>query len=120
MGRRARRRAGTAPAAREYRDPDGNRLRLRGSLTAATRLEYAAVRSGGRLAPAAGVEDAWQRAVEFLFERLAVDWEIAGVPVKGQRDLLVRYRAASAAERAWIRASLRAHCAEHFPELDVP
>ena len=120
MGRRARQRAVTAAPTSDYHDAEGNRLRLRGSLTPATRLEYAAVRSGERLTPAAGTEDAWQRAVEFLFERLAVEWEIAGVAVRRQRDLLARFRAASPDERGWIRAQLRAHCAEHFPELEAP
>ena len=63
-------------------------------------------------------EDAWQRAVEFLFERLAVRWEIAGaVPIERQKELLARFRFASPDERAWIRDVLREHLAEHFPEL---
>ena len=44
-------------------------------------------------------EDAWQRAVEFLFERLAVRWEIAGVPIEKQKELLQRFRFASQDER---------------------
>ena len=120
MGRRARQRAAIAAPTSDYLDGAGNRLRLRGSLTPATRLEYAAVRSGERLAPAARAEDAWQRAVEFLFERLAVEWVLAGAPITRQRELLARFRAASPDERGWIRAQLRAHCAEHFPDLDAP
>ena len=65
-------------------------------------------------------EDAWQRAVELLFERLAVRWVIAGAPIERQRELLLRFRAASAEERAWIRTVLREHCAEHFPEIEPP
>jgi hypothetical protein len=49
----------------EYRDGEGTLLVLRGSMTPATRREYAAVLSGNVLSR----EDAWQRAVEFLFER---------------------------------------------------
>jgi hypothetical protein len=123
MGRRARKRdaAGAIAAPEsEYADADGNRLWLRGAMTPKTRTEYAAIAAGERLAPAGAREDAWQRAVEFLFERLAVRWEIAGVPVSGQRELLARFRAASAGERAWIRGALREHCAEHFPELEAP
>ena len=122
MGRRARRRGADSISAppTEYADDDGNRLRLRGSLKPGARREYAAVLSGERMAPAAGKEDAWQRAVEFLFERLAVGWEISGVPLEGQRELLARFRAATPAERAWVRATLRAHCAEHFPDLEAP
>ena len=70
--------------------------------------------------PAANREDAWQRAVELLFERLAVRWTIAGAPVERQRELLLRFRAASPQERAWIRTVLREHCAEHFPDIDAP
>ncbi len=120
MGRRARKRETISAPPAQYADPDGNRLTLRGSLTPATRREYAAIRSGERLAPAGAQEDAWQRAVEFLFERLTVRWEISGVPLTGQRELLARFRAATPTERAWIRTTLRAHCAEHFPELDAP
>jgi len=65
-------------------------------------------------------EDAWQRAVELLFERLALRWEIAGAPIVRQRELLARLRAASPEERAWVRQTLREHCAEHFPEVQAP
>lgn len=47
-------------------------------------------------------------------------WTVAGAPLTGQRELLGRYRFASADERAWIRDVLREHCAEHFPELEAP
>jgi hypothetical protein len=104
----------------QYADPEGNLLRLRGSLKPGARREYAALRSGRRLAPAAGQEDGWQRAVEFLFERLAVGWEISGVPLAGQRELLARFRTATPAERAFVRKTLRAHCAEHFPDVEAP
>jgi hypothetical protein len=58
--------------------------------------------------------------VELLFERLAVRWEIAGVPIDRQRELLARFRAANPAERAWVREALREHCAEHFPDVRAP
>jgi hypothetical protein len=120
MGRRARKRGAIDAPTADYLDGDGNRLRLRGALKPGARREYAAVRAGQRLAPAGGQEDAWQRAVEFLFEHLAVEWEIAGAPIERQRDLLARFRAATPSERGWVRTTLRAHCAEHFPELDAP
>jgi hypothetical protein len=105
-----------APAT-EYRSPDGELLELRGSMTPGTRQEYAAARGGSPLSQ----EDAWHRAVEFLFERLAVSWSVAGAePLKRQKDLLARFRMASPAERAWIRDALREHLAENFPELDPP
>lgn len=121
MGRRNRQRSRdqlSAPTS-DYRDPDGNVLTLRGSMTPATRSEYAAVRAGGGRA-AATADDAWQRAVEFLFERLAVRWEIAGAPIDRQKDLLARYRFASQDERAWIRGVLREHLAEWFPDVEAP
>jgi hypothetical protein len=100
--------------------PDGSLLTLRATLTPGTRREYAAVAAGERGSAAATREDAWQRAVEFLFERLALRWEVAGVRAEGQRDLLARLRAATRAERAEVRDALRAHVAEHFPDLEAP
>jgi hypothetical protein len=120
MGRRSRRRGGpdalSAPES-EYRSAGGDVLVLRGAMTAATRREYAAAVAGSPLSR----EDAWQRAVEFLFERLAVRWQIAGTePIVKQKELLGRYRFASADERRWVRDVLREHVAEHFPELEAP
>jgi hypothetical protein len=101
----------------EYRSPDGDVLVLRGSMTPGTRREYAAARAGSPLSQ----EDAWHRSVEFLFERLAVGWAVAGTdPLTKQKDLLARFRMASPTERAWIRDVLREHLAENFPELDPP
>ena len=120
MGRRSRRRSGraAAPAAPEsrYADAEGNELCLRGSLTVGSRREIAAAIAGNPLSR----EDAAQRAFELLFERLAVRWTVAGVPTEGQRELLGRLRLASPAERRWVRETLRAHCAEHFPDVAVP
>lgn len=110
MGRRSRRRGETeAPSAPEV---SYAALVLRGVLSPASRRAYSELPPGDR-------EDAWHRRVEFLFERLAVSWEVEGVPWSG-RDLLPRYRAASPEEKAWVRARLREHCAEWFPELDAP
>lgn len=122
MGRRSRQRSNAdklgAPSS-DYRDAEGNVLTLRGSMTPATRREYAAVVAGAG-APAATREDAWQRGVEFLFERLAVRWEIAGAPIERQKELLQRFRFASQEERAWIRSVLREHLAEWFPDVEAP
>ena len=119
MGRRSRRRGERdelAAPETEYRGPSGDVLVLRGALSPATRREYAA--SGGA---AATREDSWQRAAEFLFERLAVRWEIAGAePLTRQKELLGRYRFASQDERRWIREVLREHLAEHFPDVEPP
>jgi hypothetical protein len=101
----------------EYTSPDGDALVLRGSMTPGTRHEYAATLAGSPLSR----EDAWHRAVEFLFERLAVSWSVSGTdPLIRQKELLARFRMASPAERAWIRDALREHLTEHFPELEPP
>jgi hypothetical protein len=118
MGRRSRRRGAEQLAAPEtpYEDAEGNVLVLRGAMSPATRIEYAKVRAGGL-----DREDAWQRAVEFLFERLAVRWEIAGAePIERQKELLARYRFAGRDERMWIRDVLRRHLEQWFPEVDAP
>jgi hypothetical protein len=105
----------TAPSS-DYSDAHGNTLTLRGALTPATRRQYADTLAGNPLSR----EDAWQRALELLFERLAVRWEIAGAPIERQRELLARFRVASPEERGWVRDVLRKHCAEHFPDVQAP
>lgn len=124
MGKRSRQRnratggedpAGLEAPASTYTDAEGNTLILRGALRPAARREYTGTLSGGRHR-----EDAWQRALELLFERLATEWTIAGEPITRQRELLGRYRLASAEERRFVRDSLRAHLIEHFPELEAP
>jgi hypothetical protein len=119
MGKRGRARGKveklTAPES-EYRSPQGDVLVLRGALTPKTRRQYADVLHGNVLSQ----EDAWQRATELLFERLAVRWVVSDVPTEGQRELLTRYRVATPDERRWIRDVLREHVTEHFPELEAP
>ncbi len=109
----------TAPSS-DYTDAHGNVLTLRGSLTPGSRRDYAQALSGMGGRPAATQEDAWQRAGELLFERLAVRWVIAGAPIERQRELLARFRVASPEERAGVRSALREHCAEHFPDVSAP
>jgi hypothetical protein len=104
----------------DYTDAHGNVLTLRGSLTPGARREYAQALAGAGGPAAATREDLWQRASELLFERLAVRWTIAGAPLQRQRELLLRFRAASPEERAWVRGVLREHCAEHFPDVQAP
>lgn len=122
MGKRARRRAKTGSggasgpvAVSEYGDGEGNVLALRDELSAGTLkgLERMDAR------PAASAEDRWQRRVEYLFERLAVRWEIAGLPLEGQRELLGRYRMASADERRTVRAALAEHLQARYPDVEV-
>lgn len=115
MGRRHRHREKLAAPSSDHRDADGNVLTLRGSLSAATRRDYAGMLAGGHHR-----EDATQRALELLFERLAASWTIAGLSIDRQKELLARYRMASSAERQFVREAMREHAAEHFPELEVP
>jgi hypothetical protein len=118
MGKRARKRGAVdklqAPEA-SYTSPAGDELVLRGAMTPKTRTQYASVLHGGLQQ-----EDAWQRAVEFLFERLAVRWVVSDVPTEGQKALLMRLRVATIDERRWIRDVLREHLAEHFPDVEAP
>jgi hypothetical protein len=122
MGSRSRRRARRgeqappAPATTtDYRDDEGNVLTLRDSLTEGTLRKLADLDAK----PAASAEDRWQRRVEFLFERLAVRWEIAGLPLEGQRELLGRYRMASSSERQQVRKVLAEHLAQRHPEIEL-
>ncbi|HYJ00041.1 MAG TPA: hypothetical protein VEX36_10245 [Thermoleophilaceae bacterium] len=121
MGKRARRRGkagggeAISAAGSSYTDNDGNVLTLRDELSSGT------LRGLERLdaKPAANAEDRWQRRVEYLFERLAVRWEIAGLPIEEQRELLGRYRMASSDERRAVRAALAEHLRSRYPQLDL-
>ena len=118
MGRRSRRRANQEdrpPAATtDYSDEEGNILTLRDELSAGTLRSLRDLDAK----PAASAEDRWQRRLEFLFERLAVRWVIAGLPLEGQKELLGRYRMASSSERQQVRAALAEHLAERYPEIE--
>jgi hypothetical protein len=119
MGRRSRRRAKQddrpAAATTDYRDDEGNVLTLRDELSAGTLRSLRDLDAK----PAASAEDRWQRRVEFLFERLAVRWTIAGLPLEGQKELLGRYRLASSGERQEVRETLAKHLAAHHPDIDL-
>jgi len=115
VGKRSRQRQKLAAPVHSYHDAEVGELRLRASLPPGARRQYAETLGGGLER-----EDAWQRAVELLFERLAVSWTIAGVETTRQKELLARYRMASQPERQFIRDSLRSHLAEHFPEMMAP
>src|SRR5215208_3139093 len=118
MGRRSRRR-GHGPRASasttNYPDPDGNVLTLRDELSVGTLRELEQLDSK----PAASTEDRWQRRAELLFERLAVRWEIAGLPLDRQKELLGRYRMASGDERRWVRENLAEHLRTRHPDVTV-
>lgn len=116
MGKRSRRR-GREPAApvttTDYTDSEGNVLTLRDELSAGTVKKIRQLDSR----PGASAEDLWQRRGELLFERLAVSWTIAGLPLETQKELLGRYRMASTDERKWIRDTIDEHLKTHQPEL---
>jgi len=48
-----------------------------------------------------------------------VRWEIAGLPLEGQRDLLGRLRMASPTERRAVTRALGEHVRARYPEIDV-
>ena len=117
MGKRNRRAAGRISAATtDYRDADGNVLTLRGAMSPPTRRTYAGVLHDQHRT----TDDSWQRAIEFLFERLVERWTVYDVPTEGQKELLLRFRMASADERRWIRDVLREHLATNFPDMEAP
>jgi hypothetical protein len=120
MGKRGRRRGKggdeALPAAvSTYTDEGGNVLTLRDELSAGTLRDLERIEAR----PAASADDRWQRRVEYLFERLAVRWEIAGLPLEGQHELLGRYRMASADERRAVRAALAEHLRGRYPQIDL-
>ena len=71
----------------------------------------------GPASAAASGEDAWARRQEMLFERLAVSWEIAGLPLDDQKMLLGRYRMADSETQRWVRETIAAHVERHLPGL---
>ena len=117
VGRRQRRRQARAGASAppgsttDYANAEGDVLTLRDGLSEGTLGHYADLER----TPASSSEDFWQRRQELLFERLAVRWTIAGLPIEKQGELLGRYRMASAEERRWIQATI----AEHLRRLGV-
>jgi hypothetical protein len=109
--RRTREKAPTV----DYVDPEGNVLSLRQTLSAATIAKVGEPPAG----LAASQEDAWHRRSEALFERLAVSWEIAGLPLDDQKMLLGRYRMADAETQRWVRQTIAEHLKRHIPELSA-
>jgi hypothetical protein len=97
----------------DYTDTEGNVLSLRQTLSAGT---IAKVREG-LASEAASQDDAWHRRSELLFERLAVRWEIAGLPLEDQKMLLGRYRMADAETQRWVRQTIARHLEQHIPDL---
>jgi hypothetical protein len=119
VGRRSRKRdregSGPPPPTTDYADAEGNVLTLRDALSAGTVKQLA--NEGGKAA--ASQEDMWQRRGELLFERLAVSWEISGLPLTGQKELLGRYRMADGDTRRWVQQTVQQHLSTRHPELQL-
>ena len=116
MAKKKQRRQRAKPSTTVYLDADGNALELRDTLSEGTIRHLR--ESGGPAA--ATLEDLDQRRVEQLFERLVVSWQIAGLPLRSQRELLGRYRLADSGMRAWVRETLAEHVAGRIESLDEP
>jgi hypothetical protein len=110
--KKQRRARGKAPTI-DYVDPEGNILTLRQTLSAGTIAKVGEPPTG----EATSVDDAWRRRYEALFERLAVRWEIAGLPLDEQKMLLGRYRMADSETQRWVRQTIASHLERHIPEL---
>jgi hypothetical protein len=122
MGKRSRRRAKSgavqpdvAASTTDYADDEGNVLTLRDELSAGSLRKLSDLDAK----PAASAEDRSARRAEFLFERLVVRWEIAGLPLEGQKELLGRYRLASSDERQQVRRTIAEHLSQRHPDVSV-
>ena len=113
MAKRRKRPQREPAATVAYTDPDGNVLHLRQELSAATVRKIA--KTGANAA--GSVDDAWRRRTEMLFERLAVNWEIAGLPLTDQKLLLGRFRMADPETQRGVRQTITTHLEKHIPEL---
>jgi hypothetical protein len=111
-----RKRRSRAPADTQtvdYTDADGNVLTLRASVSAGSVAKLAEPAGGA----AASADDLWRRRTEMLFERFAVRWTIAGLPLDKQKELIARYRMADHETQRWVRETIAEHLRRHQPEL---
>lgn len=113
MEKRKKRRPRQKAPTVDYTDAAGNVLSLRESLSPATIAKIGEPPASA----AASLDDAWRRRSELLLERLAVRWEIAGLPITDQSMLLGRYRMADAETQRWVRQTIAEHLERHIPEL---
>ena len=115
MAKRQRHRRTQPVPILDYADAEGNVLSLRQSLSAGTIAKIGEAPAS----MASSLDDAWRRRTELLFERLAVRWEIAGLPLTEQAMLLGRYRMADADTQRWVRETIAVHLERHIPELSA-
>ena len=113
MAKGKKRRPREKPPTVDYADAEGNVLTLRQTLSRGTIAKL----GEGPATAATSLEDAWHRRSELLFERLAVRWEIAGLPLDDQKMLLGRYRMADTTTQQWVRETIAAHLEHYIPEL---
>jgi hypothetical protein len=113
MAKRKKRPARKKAPTVDYTDAEGNVLTLRRTLSGGTVAKL----GEGPATAATSQEDAWHRRSELLFERLAVSWEIAGLPLTDQKMLLGRYRMADAGTQQWVRETIATHLERYIPEL---
>lgn len=113
MAKRKKRPARQKAPTVDYADGEGNTLTLRQTLSPGTIAKL----GDGPATAATSQDDAWRRRSELLFERLAVRWEIAGLPLTDQAMLLGRYRMADPATQEWVRCTVGDHVARHIPQL---
>jgi hypothetical protein len=98
VGKRSRNRKTVATT--DYTDDDGNVLTLRHTDAKVPEPHVGA---------ASTTDDAWHRRNEIRFERYAVRWVIAGLPLEKQKDLLARYRMADRATQEWVQRTIDRH-----------
>ena len=98
MGKRSRNRKSVETV--DYVDDDGNVLTLR--------CTDARVPDPSGSA-ASSVDDLWHRRNEMRVERYVVRWEIAGLPLEKQKELLARYRMADRATQDWVQRTIDRH-----------
>lgn len=113
MAKRKQRRPREKTPTVDYVDAEGNRLTLRAALSQGTIAKL----GEGPATAATTQDDAWRRRSELLFERLAVRWEIAGLPLADQKMLIGRYRMADPLTQQWVRETMEEHLQRYIPEL---
>jgi hypothetical protein len=84
----------------DYTDDEGNVLTLRKTTAKVPEPD---------VKPGASADDVWRRRSEMRFERLVVRWEIAGLPLEKQKELLARYRMADRATQEWVQRTIDRH-----------